>query len=74
MWRDSSHFNSSGSAVSFTLIQVIAQNQYEWKSEGILADTVQLTEMYQDVLCNRSISISTERKTSNKTDYEQYVI
>ncbi len=27
--------------VSFTLIQVIAQNQYEWKSEGMLADTVQ---------------------------------
>lgn len=37
----------------------------------VLKVTVQPTKMYH-VSCNHSISVLTERKTTNKTGYEQY--
>lgn len=40
--------------------------------QKVLKDKEQLTEMYH-VSYNHSISVSTERKTSNKTAWEQYV-
>ncbi len=48
-----------------TLIQVTVQNKHEWTSEGMSKDKVQLTEMYH-ISCNKSISVSTQRKTSLK--------